>query len=91
MPQDGMRPDLVRMRSTASHSDSDQGPCGNGPYRGTMTCGPWACDANEVVVFSRDGQFPSDHHPIPARLRLRQGTAVSTKPSAVFRRRACRT
>jgi endonuclease/exonuclease/phosphatase family metal-dependent hydrolase len=36
-----------------------------------LTRGPWECDANEVVVFSRDGQFPSDHHPVLARLRLR--------------------
>ena len=35
-----------------------------------LTRGPWECDANEVVVFSRDGQFPSDHHPVLARLRL---------------------
>ena len=36
-----------------------------------LTRGPWECDANEVVVFSRDGQFPSDHHPVLARLRLK--------------------
>lgn len=35
--------------------------------------GPWECDMHEVVVFSRDGQFPSDHHPVLARLRLRFG------------------
>lgn len=35
-----------------------------------FTRGPWECEANEVVVFSRDGQFPSDHHPVMARLRL---------------------
>jgi endonuclease/exonuclease/phosphatase family metal-dependent hydrolase len=34
--------------------------------------GPWECEANEVVVFSRGGQFPSDHHPVLARLRLRR-------------------
>ena len=49
----------------------------NGARKGTfridwiLTRGPWECDANEVVVFSRDGQFPSDHHPVLARLRLR--------------------
>ena len=36
-----------------------------------LTRGPWECDANEVVVFSRENQFPSDHHPVLARLRLR--------------------
>jgi endonuclease/exonuclease/phosphatase family metal-dependent hydrolase len=35
-----------------------------------FTRGPWECDVNEVVVFSRDGQFPSDHHPVLAHLRL---------------------
>ena len=35
-----------------------------------FTRGPWECDANEVMVFSRDEQFPSDHHPVLARLRL---------------------
>jgi endonuclease/exonuclease/phosphatase family metal-dependent hydrolase len=48
----------------------------NGAKKGTfridwiLTRGPWECDLNEVVVFSRDGQFPSDHHPVLARLRL---------------------
>jgi endonuclease/exonuclease/phosphatase family metal-dependent hydrolase len=35
-----------------------------------LTRGPWECDVNEVVVFSRDGQFPSDHHPVLTHLRL---------------------
>ena len=49
----------------------------NGARKGTyridwiLTRGPWECDANEVVVFSRDGQFPSDHHPVLARLQLK--------------------
>ena len=36
-----------------------------------LTRGPWECDANEVFVFSRNNQFPSDHHPVVARLRLK--------------------
>src|SRR5262245_28981929 len=49
----------------------------NGAKKGTfridwiLTRGPWECDTNEVVVFSREGQFPSDHHPVMARLRLK--------------------
>jgi endonuclease/exonuclease/phosphatase family metal-dependent hydrolase len=49
----------------------------NGAKKGTyridwiLTRGTWECDANEVVVFSRDGQYPSDHHPVLTRLRLR--------------------
>lgn len=35
-----------------------------------FTRGPWECDLAEVVVFSRNEQFPSDHHPVAARLRL---------------------
>ena len=35
-----------------------------------LTRGPWECIATEVVVCSRDGQFPSDHHPVMAELRL---------------------
>jgi endonuclease/exonuclease/phosphatase family metal-dependent hydrolase len=31
-----------------------------------LTRGPWECDANDVVAFSRENQFPSDHHPIAA-------------------------
>jgi endonuclease/exonuclease/phosphatase family metal-dependent hydrolase len=36
-----------------------------------FTRGPWECEVNEVFVFSRDGQFPSDHHPVLTRLRLK--------------------
>jgi endonuclease/exonuclease/phosphatase family metal-dependent hydrolase len=36
-----------------------------------LTRGPWECDEAEIVLFSRGGQFPSDHHPVSARLRLR--------------------
>jgi endonuclease/exonuclease/phosphatase family metal-dependent hydrolase len=36
-----------------------------------LTRGAWECDVNEVVVFSRQGQFPSDHHPVLARLRFK--------------------
>jgi len=47
----------------------------NGARKGTfridwiLTHGSWECEANEVVVFARDGQFPSDHHPVLGRLR----------------------
>jgi len=49
----------------------------NGARKGTfridwiLTRGSWECDANEVVIFLRDGQFPSDHHPVLASLRLK--------------------
>jgi endonuclease/exonuclease/phosphatase family metal-dependent hydrolase len=33
--------------------------------------GPWECDESEIVSCSRDGQFPSDHHPVTAWLWLR--------------------
>lgn len=32
-------------------------------------------DWSEIVTFARDGQFPSDHFPVVARLRLRPATA----------------
>jgi endonuclease/exonuclease/phosphatase family metal-dependent hydrolase len=35
-----------------------------------LTRGPWICADTEVVVFEQGGQFPSDHHPILATLRL---------------------
>lgn len=50
-----------------------------GDRRGTfridwiLTRGPWRCDEAEVVVFSRNGQFPSDHHPVVAQLQLQPG------------------
>lgn len=34
-----------------------------------LTRGPWVSDTAEVVVFSQRGQFPSDHHPVMARLQ----------------------
>ena len=44
-----------------------------GPYRidWILTRGPWEPTEAEVFVFSRGKQFPSDHHPVTARLRLR--------------------
>ena len=44
-----------------------------GPYRidWILTRGPWEVPEAEVFVFSRGKQFPSDHHPVIARLRLR--------------------
>jgi endonuclease/exonuclease/phosphatase family metal-dependent hydrolase len=36
-----------------------------------LTRGQWECDTSEVFVFSREGQFPSDHHPVRSRLRLK--------------------
>lgn len=49
-----------------------QGPR-KGPYRidWILTRGPWEVSEAEVFVFSRGKQFPSDHHPVTARLRLR--------------------
>ena len=38
-----------------------------------LTRGPWAIDAVEIVLFSRENQFPSDHHPYAAWLRLTDG------------------
>ncbi len=35
-----------------------------------LTRGNWECDQAETVIYSRDGQFPSDHHPVIATLRL---------------------
>ena len=32
--------------------------------------GPWTADRIEIVTFSRDGKFPSDHFPVIAKLRL---------------------
>ncbi len=44
-----------------------------GPYRidWILTRGPWEAKEAEVFVFSRGGRFPSDHHPVRARLTLR--------------------
>jgi endonuclease/exonuclease/phosphatase family metal-dependent hydrolase len=36
-----------------------------------LTRGPWECAQAEVVVCSRNGQYPSDHHPVLAVLSLR--------------------
>ena len=35
-----------------------------------LTHGAWECREVEVKVVSRKGQFPSDHHPVVARLQL---------------------
>lgn len=32
--------------------------------------GPFSVDSAEIVTFSRDGQFPSDHFPVVTRLRM---------------------
>lgn len=44
-----------------------------GPYRidWILTRGPWQVADAEVFVFARGGQYPSDHHPVRARLELR--------------------
>lgn len=44
-----------------------------GPYRidWILTRGSWEVPEAEVFIFSRRDQFPSDHHPVVARLRLR--------------------
>ena len=34
-----------------------------------LTRGAFTVDSAEIVTFSRDGQFPSDHFPVVARLR----------------------
>lgn len=36
-----------------------------------LTRGEFAVDSTEIVTFSRDGQFPSDHFPLVAKLRMR--------------------
>lgn len=47
-----------------------------GPVKGSFRIdwilmhGPWRSKEAEVVLFSRRGQFPSDHHPVTATLRL---------------------
>lgn len=35
-----------------------------------LTRGPWVSESVEIVLFSKNGQFPSDHHPYAAWLRL---------------------
>ena len=35
-----------------------------------LSRGEVAADRIEIVTFSRDGQFPSDHFPVVAKLRL---------------------
>ncbi len=35
-----------------------------------LTRGTFAVDSAEIVTFSRDGQFPSDHFPVVTRLRM---------------------
>lgn len=35
-----------------------------------LTRGEFVVDSTEIVTFSRDGQFPSDHFPVVTRLRL---------------------
>jgi endonuclease/exonuclease/phosphatase family metal-dependent hydrolase len=74
--EDGFFKDSWHSAATRRNDDLDTFHNFNGARKGTfridwiLTCGPWECDANEVIVFSREGQFPSDHHPVLARLRL---------------------
>ncbi len=48
----------------------------NGPKNGAfridwiLARGPWQCDASETILFQREGQYPSDHFPVMAWLRL---------------------
>ena len=35
-----------------------------------LTGGAFTVDSAEIVTFSRDGQFPSDHCPVVTRLRM---------------------
>jgi endonuclease/exonuclease/phosphatase family metal-dependent hydrolase len=69
--------DTWRTARTRRNDDLDTFHNFRGAKKGTfridwiLTRGPWECDANEVVVFSRDNQFPSDHHPVLTRLRLK--------------------
>lgn len=37
-----------------------------------LTRGPWKTESVEIVLYSRDNQFPSDHHPYAAWLRLEE-------------------
>lgn len=73
----GFFADTWRTAKTRRNDDLDTFHNFRGAKKGTfridwiLTRGPWECDANEVVVFSRENQFPSDHHPVVARLRLR--------------------
>lgn len=68
--------DTWRTARTRRNDDLDTFHNFRGAKKGTfridwiLTRGAWECDANEVVVFSRENQFPSDHHPVLARLRL---------------------
>lgn len=77
--------DTWHTAKTRRHDDLDTFHNFRGAKKGTfridwiLTRGPWECDSNEVVVFSRDGQFPSDHHPVLARLRLRTNENASPR------------
>ncbi len=37
-----------------------------------LTHGSWECDQVETLVYSVNSQFPSDHHPVVAQLRLKK-------------------
>lgn len=75
--EDGFFADTWRTARTRRKDDIDTFHDFKGARKGTfridwiLTRGPWECDLNEVVICPRDGQFPSDHHPVLARLRLR--------------------
>jgi endonuclease/exonuclease/phosphatase family metal-dependent hydrolase len=47
-----------------------RGPqAGGGRIDWILLRGPWQVESSEVVTFSQDGQYPSDHFPVMARLR----------------------
>lgn len=74
--EDGFFSDTWTTARTRRNNDLDTFHNFQGAKKGTfridwiLARGPWECDTTEVVVFSRGGQFPSDHHPVSARLRL---------------------
>ncbi len=74
---DGFFADVWRTAKTVRNGEIEtfhnfKGPR-PGPYRidWILTRGPWEANEAEVFVFSKGAQFPSDHHPVRARLTLR--------------------
>ncbi|MFM1768805.1 MAG: hypothetical protein RJA22_1334 [Verrucomicrobiota bacterium] len=73
---DGVFTDVWRSAKTLTNGDMETFHDFKGPRKGTfridwiLTRGPWEAREAGVVVFSQGGQFPSDHHPVRARLRL---------------------
>jgi endonuclease/exonuclease/phosphatase family metal-dependent hydrolase len=73
---DGFTTDVWRSAGTVRNAEIQtfhnfKGPS-PGPYRidWILTRGPWEAREADVFIFSRKGQFPSDHHPVRAKLRL---------------------